>query len=199
MKIVALSAFARAGKDEAAKVLVEEYGFVQVAFADKLREMIYAINPIVKVNFRPIMTHSLEPDHFIEKWHVQDVIDKYGWGGYKETEFADEIRRLLQRLGTEGGRQTLWDSIWIDAALTGLPTDAKVVVSDARFFNEFDAVRERGGQVWRVEREGVGPLNDHPSETEAISYPHFELTIFNNGTLEEYKDQVRNLAQLEGF
>lgn len=182
MEIIALSGYARAGKDEAAKVLVEEHGFIQVAFADKLREMLYQLNPLVAA----WRSWDQEPGAV----YVQDAIDRYGWQGYKETMYGPEIRRLLQRLGTEAGRQTLWDSIWIDAALTGLPKDAKVVVSDARFNNEFDAVRERGGYIWRIEREGVGPANDHISETEAVGYPYFSLTIHNNGTLSEFRQTV---------
>jgi hypothetical protein len=181
MEIIALSGYARSGKDEAAHVLVEEFGFVQVAFADKLREMLYQLNPIV--NFDVMGKTNI---------YVQDVIDEWGWDGYKETAFGTEIRRLLQRLGTEAGRQTLWDSIWIDAALTGLPEDARVVVSDARFFNEFDAVRARGGEVWRIERPGVGPANDHPSETEAVGYAHFALRLDNDGTLQDWRDLIVN-------
>lgn len=173
MEIVGLSGFARAGKDEVAKTLVEDFGFIQVAFADKLRDMIYALNPIV-------VGKGTEKDVYT---NLQSVIDQYGWGGYKETYFVDEIRRLLQRLGTEAGRETLWDTIWIDAAFAGLPQDAKVVVSDARFFNEFDAIRARGGEIWRIERPGVGPANDHASEMEAIDYPHFARTLHNSKDL----------------
>src|SRR6478735_4734799 len=124
MEIIGLSGFARSGKDEAARVLVEEYGFVRVAFADKLREVLYALNPIVDMGFDDFL--ELQPVY------VQEVIDAYGWDGYKETEYGTEIRRLLQRLGTEAGRQALWDTIWIDSAFAGLPDDAKVVVTDAR-------------------------------------------------------------------
>lgn len=187
MEIIALSGYARAGKDEAAKVLVEKHGFIQVAFADKLREMLYQLNPLLG-------SLNLDNPWFKERHkrlvYVQDVIDKYGWQGYKETEWSTEIRRLLQRLGTEAGRQTLWDSIWIDAALTGLPEDAKVVVSDARFLNEFDAVIARGGYIWRIDREGVGPANDHISETQAVGYDKFSLHLNNNGTLEEFRQMV---------
>lgn len=178
MEIIALSGFARAGKDEAAKALVEEFGFKQVAFADKLREMLYQLNPLAS-----------DQNGWVT---VQDVIDKYGWDGYKETMYGTEIRRLLQRLGTEAGRQTLWDSIWIDAALTGHPEDARLVVSDARFYNEFDAVRSRGGEVWRIERPGVGPANTHASEIEAINYPHFARTLHNSRDLDYFRDLVKN-------
>lgn len=187
MEIIALSGYARSGKDEAAHVLAAEYGFVQVAFADKLRDMLYALNPIVRQSWHGGMDLDIHPD----TTHVQDVIDFFGWDGYKESVYGPEIRRLLQRLGTEAGRQTLWDSIWIDAAFAGLSEDAKVVVSDARFFNEFDAVRARGGYVWRIDRDGVGPANDHPSETEAVGYDKFSLFIKNNGTLEEYRNTIR--------
>lgn len=188
MEIIGLSGYARSGKDEAAKVLVEEFGFKRVAFADKLREVLYALNPVCgfQGNAFKMVLYPI---------HIQEVIDQHGWDGYKETEYGNEIRRLLQRLGTEAGRQTLWDSIWVDAALTGHDKDAKIVVSDARFFNEFDAVIERGGEIWRIERPGVGPANDHPSETEAIDYPRFSAVIQNDGTLEDYRYKIRKIYE----
>lgn len=189
MEIIGLSGYARSGKDEAAKVLVEEFGFTRVAFADKLREVLYQLNPMCgrgsDYSDRPIV-------------YVQDVIDEFGWDEYKSTEYGQEIRRLLQRLGTEAGRQTLWDSIWIDAALTGHPEDAKLVVSDSRFINEFDAITDRGGRILRIEREGVGPANNHASELEALQY-NFPVTIHNDGTLEDYHNKIREFASALGL
>lgn len=187
MEIVGLSGYARSGKDAAAAVLVEEFGFTRVAFADKLREVLYALNPIV------VGTATWSDDVFYtnDARSLRDVIQVWGWDHYKDSPYGPEIRRLLQRLGTEAGRETLWDSIWIDAALTGLPEDAKVVVSDARFFNEFDALIGRGGYIWRINRDGVGPANDHASETEAVLYDKFSLFLENNGSLEKFKELVR--------
>lgn len=185
--IIGLSGFARSGKDEVSKILVEEFGFKRVAFADKLRDVLYALNPILDKTW----IGTTEPSQFMNSIHLQDVIDKYGWDGYKETGYGTEIRRLLQRLGTEAGRQTLWDSIWIDAALADHPADANIVISDARFINEFESVISRGGYIWRVDRPGVGPANEHKSETEAIGYEKFSLNVVNNGTLEELRDAVK--------
>jgi hypothetical protein len=191
MEILGLSGFARVGKDEVANILVSEYGFTRVAFADKLRDFLYALNPIVSFEGWVVKGTPVTPakETYVT---VQNVIDRFGWGGYKETEYGDEIRRLLQRLGTEAGRQTMWDSIWIDAAFANLDTD-KIVVTDARFYNELDAIRERGGKIWRVERPGVGPLNDHASENEATNYPNFAATIMNNGTLDDLKLKVARI------
>lgn len=186
MEIIGLSGYARSGKDVAAEILVEEFGFVRVAFADKLREVLYQLNPIVQADFGFEFKSNWKGPAFVM---LQEVIDTFGWNGYKSSPFGTEVRRLLQRLGTEAGRQTLWDSIWIDAALTGLPEDAKVVVTDCRFANEAEAVQARGGEIWRISRDGVGPANSHASETGLDSWP-FDWHIKNDGTLEEYRQNI---------
>lgn len=194
MEIIGLSGYARSGKDEAAKVLVEEFGFKRVAFADKLREVLYELNPIVFQTWERKSETFLDTEP-ITVW-VQDVIAEHGWDGYKETIYGPEIRRLLQRLGTEAGRQTLWDSIWVDAALTGHPEDARLVITDCRFPNEAEAVTERGGSIWRVKRPGVGPANDHPSETSLDDW-NFDVRVSNNGTIEQLADAVRRAVRKE--
>lgn len=192
MEIVGLSGYARSGKDEAAKVL-SEFGFIRVAFADKLREVLYALNPIVFQTWERKNEVFLDAEPLTR--YVQDVIEEYGWDGYKESLYGNEIRRLLQRLGTEAGRQALWDSIWIDAAFAGLPEDAKVVVTDCRFPNEAEEVTKRGGQIWRISRAGVGPANQHPSETSMDNWP-WDLEIKNDGTLEEFQQTIRSMYEL---
>lgn len=192
MEIIGLSGYARVGKDEAAKVLVEEFGFTRVAFADKLRDVLYALNPLVHPTKENYFTNHKTPTT------LQEVIADWGWDGYKESIYSDEIRRLLQRLGTEAGRETLWDSIWVDAALTGHPEDAKLVVTDCRFPNEAQAIKERGGQVVRISRDGVGPANAHASETSLDDW-NFDYKIENNAkTLDEYADIIRQFADVYG-
>jgi hypothetical protein len=208
MELIGLSGYARSGKDEAAKVLVEEFGFKRIAFADKLRDFLYALDPIVTVKKvdSPINVRQGETIKrlYIDEdtratvplsveVRVRQVIDKHGWDGYKETEYGTEIRGLLQRLGTEAGRNTLWDSIWIDAALHDLDESGKYVVTDARFPNEADAVQQRGGQLIRITRRGIGPANTHPSETSLDDYD-FDLRVENDGTLEEFHEKIRKIV-----
>ena len=181
MEIVGLSGYARSGKDTVADALIEK-GWQRISFADKLRDFLYALNPIVDVGVN---------NEFIR---LQEVIDHFGWDGYKETPYVSEIRPLLQRLGTEAGRNVLWDSIWIDAAFAGLDSAGKYVIADARFPNEAEAVTSRGGKVIRIEREGNGPalLPDgsvHSSETSLDDWP-FDAVLENNGTLEEFLEKV---------
>lgn len=200
MTLVGFSGYARSGKDTAVALLADE-GYKRIAFADKLREVLYALNPIV-VDSAPmqltvkqgtkVKNLSMPGYENFQHIYVQDVIDKYTWDGYKETPYSTEIRRLLQRLGTEAGRNAMWDSIWVDAALKVVdehPYDL-YAVSDCRFVNEAKAIQERGGKMIRITRPGVGPANDHPSETSLDDYP-FDAAILNDGTLEDLKRKIK--------
>ncbi len=161
--VIGLSGYARTGKDTAAKYL-RELGFKRVAFADTLRNAAYALDPVIG-----------------EGYSLQEVIDDYGWDGYKNTPFAGEVRRILQRLGTEVGRNLIGEDVWVAATFDNLPCD-KYVVTDVRFPNEADYIRERyDGIIIRIERPGVGPINDHPSETALDDYD-FDFVINNDGS-----------------
>jgi hypothetical protein len=185
--IIGLSGYARSGKDTAAEVLVERYGFTQIAFADKLRDVLYELNPMIATEWVTFGGGSSRIH--AETIFLQDVIDNYGWGEYKNTVYGPEIRRLLQRLGTEAGRQTLWDSIWIDAAFSAVEGAENIVVTDCRFPNEAQAIKDRGGEVWRISRRGIGPANDHPSETSLDDWL-FDTKIYNDAKLKTFKNQI---------
>ncbi len=180
MQLIGMSGYATAGKDEAAKALVED-GWIRLAFADKLRDCLYALNPIVGLEMKQLK-------------YLQDVIDREGWHGYKKGKFNDPIRRLLQRFGTEVGRDLLGENIWVDSTLNNLDPDGKYVVTDMRFLNELMGVRDRGGIAVRLTRPGVGPANQHTSET-TMDNVCFEAYIQNDGTTEVLHQRVRDLVK----
>jgi hypothetical protein len=187
--IIGLSGYARSGKDTAAAGM-DMWGFKRVAFADKLRDFLYLLNPIIQPRYKRAFA-MLVPDA-----RVQTVIDKHGWGGYKETPYGPEIRELLQRLGTECGRTLISDTVWIDAALNNVELDdhyKSIVVTDVRFPNEAQAIKDRGGYIVRIERDGIKPANAHPSET-ALDDWVFDSIIDNNGTPEDLVTRLVNAA-----
>lgn len=181
--IIGISGYARTGKDEVAKVLVEEFEFERLAFADKLRECVYALNPIV-------VSKDLDAVAWLR--HLQDVIDDYGWDGVKETPYGPEVRRLLQRFGTEVGRNILGGNIWVDATFRAMKPNCNYIITDCRFENEAKAVQDdyEGGKMWRINRPGVGPVNDHISEIGLDNFP-FDTIIDNDGDLTDLRDSVR--------
>lgn len=93
-------------------------------------------------------------------------------------------RLMLQLLGTEGGRNTIHNNIWVNAAMAGYDGTKNWIFTDMRFPNEMDAVMNRSGVTIRMVR-GDGNTGDHPSETALDDRYHaFDYVIDNNGTIE---------------
>jgi hypothetical protein len=154
-------------------------GWTRVAFADPVREMVLALNPI----FGP------------HDYRVADVVSVIGWDAAKR--YSGEIRGLLQRMGTEAGRRVLGENVWVDAAgyrICSIFDDGgKVVLTDTRFPNEYEFVRDMGGVVVQVVRTGCEGLN-HESEKH---YGEFapDYVIENNGSVELLRESVETLLE----
>lgn len=172
--VIGLSGYARAGKDTVARILVDA-GFHQASFAAALKEALYRLNPSV---MWPGIARSAE---------VRQVVDLIGWEKAKDN--VPDIRGLLQRMGTEVGRDLFGPDFWVELAFQRLPGGVPVVFSDVRFVNEADAVRAAGGQVWRIERPGCGPVNGHASESALDGYD-FDWLVLNSGSLDDLRTQV---------
>lgn len=185
--IIGIAGYARSGKDTIADILVERHDFTKIAFADKLREGLYWLNPMVSTGEQ--MIKDYDPRNVRVRW----VIDRYSWDNYKETPWGEEIRELLQRLGTEVGRNLLGENIWVEA-LDWHAAD-NIVIPDMRFPNEIKAVESRRGFTWRVRRPGVGPANAHSSETALDHWP-VNIDITNDGSIEELAAAVSRNYEL---
>lgn len=167
--IIGLTGYARSGKDTVANILVSNYGYTRVAFADPIREILLAINPILESGHR-----------------LSSMVEDYGWDIAKAN---PEVRRLLQTLGV-GARTTLDKDIWITKALRTLSNGGNYVVTDVRFENEATMLKSLGGQLWRIKRTGIVAYNRHVSETEMDSYKVDQI-FTNNGTIEDLELTVK--------
>lgn len=167
--IIGLSGYARSGKDEVAKVLVEEYGYKRIAFADKIREFLYETNPQVGGN------------------RLQYLVDNYGWDVAKS---QPEVRHLLQSIGV-GARKIFGEEFWVAQALSQIHFEGNWVITDVRFTNEADRIKQYdNAQVWRIKRIGVEAVNGHISEHAMEGYP-VDKILKNEGTLEDLRALVR--------
>ena len=95
--IIGLSGYSQSGKDTVAEILVKQYGYKRMAFADKIREALYTLNPVV----------NAIGNEFI---YLQRLVDSSGWDEAKKN---PEVRRLLQTLGAEVGRDLIDPSVWV--------------------------------------------------------------------------------------
>lgn len=165
--IIGLTGYAQSGKDSVANILVENYGYQRIAFADPIRDLLYATNPMLKEGYR-----------------VKGLVDVYGWDRVKVD--YPEARRLLQELGV-GARKVFGDMFWVKQALRQLEVEGNFVITDVRYPNEAKAIREhQGSQIWRVKRSGVDAVNSHESES-AMDGEKVDQIFVNNGTLEDLK------------
>lgn len=155
----------RSGKDSFAAPLVED-GWARISLADPLRDAALALDPLVgEVYLTDPETGSA---HVHREARLSDVISVLGWEAAKDR--VPEVRRTLQRLGTEAIR-ALDEGFWTRIALARIAaSEAPVVVPDVRYPNEADAVRERGGLIVRVVRPETEVEDAHPSETALDDY-----------------------------
>jgi dephospho-CoA kinase len=165
--IIGLTGYAQSGKDTVANILVEKYGFTRVAFADKLRDLLYEFNP-------PADGDGI-PD-------VQEVVDVNGWDIAKVQ--YPTIRKQLQDLGL-AARKVFGEQFWIQQALREVHFEGNFVITDIRFPNEAAAIRKYdNSQIWRISRNGVKAVNQHISET-AMDNEKVDQILMNSGSLED--------------
>ena len=185
--IVGISGYAQAGKDTVANILYRLYGVRRLAFATALKKIALMIDPIVDpagselVNMAP--TQRLKA-HVLP--HGDPSVDL--WGRAKA---LPEGRQFLQRLG-DACRLHLGEDVWVNALSSRLG-EGNFSVSDARYQNEARFIVGMSGIMVRVNRPGHGPANGHISEIGLDGYA-FDVTIENDGTLEELEARVVELV-----
>jgi head-tail adaptor len=174
---IGISGWARSGKDTISDHMVANHGFTKMSFAAPMKDALYALNPRITVNN-------------VKDTSLKTGVDVYGWEDLKK--YGPEIRELLQRLGTEVGREMWGENFWVDMAINKIQDGSKVVFADVRFPNEADAIKALGGEVWRVERFDSGPANDHISE-HALNDYKFDHLIRNYNGLESLHETVTTI------
>ena len=149
--VIGLAGYAGSGKDAIASWLVKQHGFTKLAFADPLRDIMEAMNPVVGDFTRtpPV--------------RYRDAVGIYGYDEAKR--LYPEMRQLMQRLGA-AARDIISTDVWIQALDERvIDTFGPVVITDVRYYNEMAYIKELGGMVFRILRPGTGP-DGHESEAQ---------------------------------
>lgn len=154
------------GKDSVGAAL-RGVGFTTVAFADPLKDALK-----VALGFTEEQVRGSN--------EAKEAVDpRYGVSP----------RHAMQTLGTEWGRRYICEDVWVQAAFARVEAvRGHVAITDVRFPNEAEAVRARGGVVWKVYRPGwgSGQHENHASELDVEKIvPDVELR--NDGTLNDLR------------
>jgi hypothetical protein len=166
--LVGLVGPAGAGKDTTAGLLVVEHEFFRVAFAERLRAFVRAIDPA---------------------W----AIAERAFGGYENAKRnLNGFRERLIEVG-DAARAEISPHVWVDALepeVERLRATRAVVISDVRKAVEAEWIRDCGGSLVAVYRQGFEP--DNAEIARLMLDGDFELN--NSGTPEALAGAVAELV-----
>lgn len=122
---------------------LERFGYIYVTLKDY---PIYGFDNIINPNFK---IRSMSP--------------------------AIKLREVMQFIGTDIGRKYLGENIWTNIAkikiINKMKTNGRCYVSDVRFNNECEAIKDLGGKVILINRPNT---NNPEHESEEINIaPHY--------------------------
>lgn len=182
---IAILGKANTGKNTLAKMLVRQLRLHKnaylsasyIAFADPMKEMIRYMFPEIPRKYL-----------YGSSSFRNEIIP----GAFTKNNSPLIIRQLLIDLGTRGREYD--PNIWVknfDQRFLQLYKKI-VIVTDVRFRNEFDYLRDKGFYMIRLYRNTGQPEIQHISETgqNAIADEEFAHVLFNNHGLKDLKFEV---------
>ncbi|VBI24437.1 deoxynucleotide monophosphate kinase family protein [Burkholderia pseudomallei] len=174
LPMIGIAGRASAGKDTIGNYLVEHHNYGQVSFAEPLRQFVCKL---VGIDRRAL--------DFVKE-------DPVPWLGKSP-------RQMLQTLGTEWGRMLVNENIWVLVAMDEARrlqrhSGKSAVITDVRFDNEADAIRQRGGRIIHVARPDALAVASHVSEAGVTREPA-DFVIVNDGTLDDLYATVDEIME----
>ncbi len=153
---IGLCGYKRAGKTTVAEILCDSYGYYHGSFASPLR---FFVADVLGMTLAQLESEKETPIDWLD---------------------GVTPRKMMQTVGTEWGRRMVHPEMWVRSLRQrispALDRGQNVVVSDVRFRNEAQALRDIGGVIVRVTRPGA-VRGDHQSESEVDAIAaDFEFT-----------------------
>jgi hypothetical protein len=192
--ILGISGRARAGKDTVAEIFIKKFNFKRVSFADPLKEICSeAFNiPLDTFHNNTKKDVAFESPLQVNIDHMQSLVMLLKGAGCAPSQAQidslvdDGIsmqfvspRDLLQRVGTNLCRNHLGDSVWINIFKNKISkTEGHCIVTDVRFLNERQAIRDLGGVNFLVIRESSPPMPADAHESELLAYSPENIQVF---------------------
>lgn len=187
-RLLIIGGYAFSGKDAVANILVKELGWYKTYMSKPLENALLTLNPWI-----PWHGTGQKNDYWVP------YSELHGRVGYDESKKNPEVRRLLQTIGTEVGRNLFGQDAWLDLVskeVTGKLADGhNVVVTGIRYPNEMARFKDFEAESLWIERPGITAVNTHSSDN-TLGQSDFDLSCNNNGTLEDLKNWT--LTMLKG-
>jgi hypothetical protein len=186
--------------------LEEQSGWEIKKFAGKLKQIASLLTgiPVEKFEDQEFKKTFLSSEWGTIKDNPLNVIPAFEYVQFNE---LMSVREFLQKLGTEAMRNGLHTNVWVNALFADYVPNWKFegegieiddvslikaypnwIITDMRFPNEMEAVKERGGITVNVIRPGISP-GTHESDF-ALVGAKFDYEIINDGSIEQLFEKV---------
>lgn len=159
--IIGITGKKGSGKSSIADYIVDKYGYTQMSWADPLKATIYAFFGIT-----PEQEYEMKNDPGIKVLLIDD----------SEQPIIHEqtLRKFEQVLGTEVGREIFGEDHWVNLLddRYSYGENDNIVISDCRFPNEYNWIKNRDGIIINVVRPHLDDADMHESETHELGYDY---------------------------
>jgi dephospho-CoA kinase len=180
--VIGLTGKKGCGKDTVGDYLVRKYGFERMAFADALKQVCQTVFDLTMEQ----MTDTIKKEQMDERWDTTP-------------------RHLMQIVGTQLFRDKLTEcfphlkgSIWVGIIKQKILRSSKnIVLTDVRFENEAEMVRQFNGKLIQITRTDNNQSDKHVSENIHIQTNYM---LENNQTVEElYQEMDKIIAECDKY
>jgi hypothetical protein len=205
--IIGICGFIGSGKDTVADYLVNFHEFRRESFANTLKDAVSAVFGWDRTLLEGRTKEAREWREQVDPWWAERLAMP-----------TLTPRWVLQYWGTEVCRRAFHDDIWI-ASLENKLRNSKdnVVISDCRFPNEIQSIRDAGGKIVWVQRGELPDWYDtaieanlghnyavqdlkmrkiHASETAWVG-TNFDTIIDNNRSIDDLYQQAKLIVSNE--
>jgi hypothetical protein len=138
--IIGICGLMGAGKDTIAEHLVSKHSYERYSWASPLKDITSTLFGWDRAMLEGTTLEQREKREIKDEW----------WSAKLNKNWTP--RYALQYMGTEVMRDALHSDIWVLAGMQRIAGRKNVVISDTRFPNEINALREMGGLIWNVKR-----------------------------------------------
>ena len=158
-KIIGVAGWKAAGKDTIGKYFIDNHGYTKDSFAASLKDLVSAVFCWDRELLEGATTISREWRETPDEWWEEHL----NWNQHPGHKLSERFtpRFALQYIGTQVFRENMDYNIWVSSLKRRLLNNKKVILTDARFPNELQMVKDLGGILIWVKRGPLPEWYDH--------------------------------------
>lgn len=193
LRLIGIDGDKGSGKDTIAEVLIRNYGFKRLAFAQPLKDILSEVFLLSPDSFEDrVLKEELFPVPLeLTSYHIQRILDCIELRGIKVTDQAIRAcllmagtklhsrREMMQIVGTEMVRTNVGYETWVTIWSKEQEKYDRVIAPDARFANEREAITVRKGKNLLVKRPGLKSNDGHASENNHGADADYDAVVNN--------------------